>query len=190
MEPPPQGLQSRQLQGRIRDGKLTFVTNLITFEGHPVLVFDGRLSRQELRHQAEEAYRKLQAIWYRMADRICLEVLPEYENVWLRKCRPVTGLYENPLGVRGLVGGAKEWVEDRYNGGDDNRRTLRGGAMRLRGRGPLVDEIKAATGHAVDYVMQYAISPQTELLSSYRQPGEPEGRCSWYGFRVVLEIEK
>jgi formylglycine-generating enzyme required for sulfatase activity len=89
-------------------------------------------------------------------------VLPSYNDSFPRT-RPATGLKPNPQGLCDLGGNAWEWCDDLYN----NRmkwRVLRGGS--------------------------WATSREEEMLSSFRQKGDPNFRHDDIGFRCVVATDR
>ena len=185
-----------QMCVKVEAGKLQFFSAALVTKVHPVVVFEGHLERSDLRRMTEAAFAKLRKKWEQEVEAIGLSFLPKYENNWQSRSSSVDATSANAFGICGLAGGAKEWVEDKYDDGKSERRTLRGGSIRLRGRGPTANAIKqvqktgASSKEVVDFMVNYAIAPEQELLSSQRQGEAPNLRKQWFGFRPVLAFKK
>ncbi|MGE9267890.1 MAG: protein kinase domain-containing protein, partial [Verrucomicrobiales bacterium] len=117
--------------------------------------------------------------------------LPALEFDWTASILPVAQTHENPLGIRGLSGGAREWVRDKFyaDASPHGPRTLRGGSLRSAARGPesrYLQWINRDWTNPARYFRGNYLDPRLEHLSSRRHSHQPHVRKDWFGFRLAL----
>jgi len=151
----------------------------------------GTLSKSELKKVTEQKFTEQLTKWRKAAVIAIDKLLPTYENDWQEKLQPADELWENQFGIKGMAGSAREWVWDKYYQDDQffGPRTLRGGSLRSRARGPEALDLKhlhRSWISPLDYFCIHTKKLKDELLSSKRFSQQAHIPKGWYGFRPVL----